>query len=124
MKYFLILIILSTILVAGVSTQIPTKMFDVQNGNNLVKGGVTYPDAVLIAFKDQASRNDFLDNYAIAYNYETTLADGSANPQTKYQFFITHLQKHLKAVYKGVAEREGAKTGATTAATTADSKLP
>jgi len=43
---------------------IPTKAFDVRNGNGVIDAGTTYPNAIVIPFKDAAAKQKFLDDYA------------------------------------------------------------
>lgn len=67
---------------------IPTKLFDVRQGNNAADADATvYPRATLIVFKDNAAKQTVIDAFALLGSYSATLPDGSPNPQSAQSFF-------------------------------------
>lgn len=90
MKKLLVL----TLLVLPVFAQapsIPTRAFDVRNGNGVVDNGTTYPFAIVIPFKDAAAKQKFLDDYADNNNW------ANANPQpAKQKFALDGIKQWMK----------------------------
>lgn len=103
---------------------IPTKLFNVSNGNNVVESGLTIPAATLIAFRDGAAKNKIIDAVANAGQYQATLPDGSPNPQSKQQFFNKFLETTLRDIFRNDAISAAAKTAGNTAGAAADADLP
>lgn len=109
---------------------VPTKLFDVRNGNNAVDADATaYPRATLIVFKDNASKNAVMKAFADAYGYQATVPDPATpgatipNPQSEQGFFNRLLQDYIRGIYK--AQKEAAATAAALAtATAANAELP
>ncbi len=70
---------------------VPTKQFDVRQGNNCVDAdGTTYPRATVIVFRDNNAKDKAIDAITSAYGWNESLG-------TKQQFFNKHLQDHIKA---------------------------
>jgi hypothetical protein len=88
------MILALTFLVLPVFAQaptIPTRAFDVRNGNGVIDSGTTYPVAIVIPFKDAAARQKFLDDYADNNNW------ANANPQpTKLKFALDGMKQWMK----------------------------
>lgn len=88
------LVLILTVLVLPVFAQaptIPTRAFDVRNGNGVVDNGTTYPNAIVIPFKDAAAKQKFLDDYADNNNW------ANANPQpTKQKFALDGMKQWMK----------------------------
>lgn len=103
--------------------QIPTKLFDVKNGNGAVHSGTTYPDATLIAYKDSVSKSAIIDAFADTYGYQATI-NGSPNPQNKQAFFNQTLQNFIKGIYKTQKSQVAQNAARVTAEAAADAELP
>jgi hypothetical protein len=106
---------------------IPTKLFDVQNGNGAVLD-VTYPRATLIAFKDNASKDAVIDAFAAMGGYQDTVPDGNGstipNPQTKQQFYTKRITQFIRDTYKSYKISVAEKAAKATAETAAEAELP
>lgn len=108
---------------------IPTKSFDVQNGNGAVLD-VTYPRGTFIAYKDNASKNAIEDAFATMRGYQATIPDPAnpsntiPNPQSKQQFFQKSVEQFIRDTYKASKVSAAANTASSTAATAADAELP
>jgi hypothetical protein len=91
MKKLFIALILLALPVFAQAPSIPTKAFDVRNGNGVVDAGTTYPNAIVIPFKDAAAKQKFLDDYADNNNW------ANANPQpTKQKFALDGIKQWMK----------------------------
>lgn len=91
MKRLLITTILLAWPVFAQAPTIPTKAFDVRNGNGVIDDGTTYPNAIVIPFKDAAAKQKFLDDYADNNNWENAI------PQpTKQKFALDGLKQFMK----------------------------
>ena len=119
---------LPTIAVVQAPT-IPTKLFDVRNGNGVVDGGTTYTAAIVIPFGTVGGRtaiqnkNAFLDAFADANSYSATLPDGTANI-TKQQFFIRALTDYMRTNYKAGVVNTAASAAGKTAGDVVDAEVP
>jgi hypothetical protein len=114
---------------------IPTKLFDVQNGNGAVLD-VTYPRATLIAFKDNASKDAVIDAFAAMGGYQDTVPNpaydpavpGSTptipNPQSKQQFYTKRVTQFIRDTYKSYKISVAEKAAKATAETAAEAELP
>lgn len=81
MKKLLLAFILLSITAFAQAPSIPTRAFDVRNGNGVIDAGTTYPAAIVIPFKDAAAKQKWLDDYADNNNWE------NANPRPNKQAF-------------------------------------
>jgi hypothetical protein len=106
---------------------IPTKLFDVQNGNDAALD-VTYPRATLIAYKDNASKDAIINTIADANGYQVNIPNGSGgtipNPQSRQNFFNDWLKKFLKDCYRDGKVKLAAASASSTASAAADAELP
>ena len=73
-KLFLFSLVLFT---ASATAQAPSKLLDVRNGNNIVDGGVTQPQATYIVYKDSAAKQAVIDALCDLGNY------GALDPATR-----------------------------------------
>lgn len=110
---------------------IPTRLFDVRNGNGVVAAGVTYPQAIVIVFKDKAAKDEVLDAFAAQYNYQAKVADPANptgpqidNPQTKAGFANRQITAYVRDVYKAAQAQTATDTARKAADSAADAKLP
>lgn len=116
--------------------QVPTRLFDVRNGNGLTENSVTYPRATYIAFKDNASKDAIIDAVCAMGGYQATIpnpaygrnVEGSqptiANPQTKQAFFNKRIEQFLRDNYRAWKTSAAEKAAKATAETAADVELP
>lgn len=109
---------------------IPTKLFDVRNGNGVVDSGTTYPYAITIVFKDKASHDAVIAAFASQYGYQATIPDPAnpgqtiANPQSTKQFAMAKLTQYIKDIYRADAVTSATKTAGSTANATVDGVVP
>lgn len=88
---------------------IPTKLFDVRQGNNAVDSDTTvYPRATLIVFRDNAAKQDVIDAFALMGGYSVTLPDGTPNPQSAQAFFMSELTAFVKGRVREARHRAAA----------------
>lgn len=116
--------------------QVPTRLFDVRNGNGLVENGTTYNRATYIAFKDNASKDAIIDAVCAMGGYQATIpnpaydpnVEGSQptipNPQTKQAFFNKRIEQFLRDNYKAWKISTAEKAAKATAESAADAELP
>lgn len=122
---------------AGVEpAQIPTRLFDVRNGNGLTIDGTTYTRATYIAFKDNASKEAIIDAICAMGGYQAAVpnpaydpnVEGSqptiANPLPKQQFFNKRIESFIRDNYKAYKISVAEKVAKATAETAADAELP
>lgn len=108
---------------------IPTKLFDIQNGNGAVLD-VTYPRATLIAFKDNAAKDAVMDAFALARGYQAMIPDPAnpsntiPNPQSKQQFFHKSIEQFIRDTYRASKVAVAVNTAKATAEAAADNELP
>lgn len=149
---FLVLCSILSVLTFGLylyptSAQVPTRLFDVRNGNGLVDNGTTYTRATYIAFKDNASKDAIIDAVCAMGGYQATvpnpaydpndgsritfdaaLVEGSqptiANPQTKQAFFNKRIEQFLRDNYRAWKTSAAEKAAKATAEAAADAELP
>lgn len=105
-------------------SQVPSRLFDVQNGNGAVVGGTTYPQAIIVPFKDVASKTKLISALATNSGWSATLPDGSANSQTAQQAATAALTNYLKGIYKTEQVKAAANAAGKTAGDSADAELP
>lgn len=75
---------------------VPTKLFDVRNGNNSTDSDTTtYPRATFIVFKDDAAKNTVIDAFCQLGSYTGFQADG-VTPISKQAFFNRELQQIIR----------------------------
>ena len=109
---------------------IPTRMFDVRNGNGVVDTGVTYPQAIVIVFKDKASKDEFIDAVATQYKYQATIPDpanpGSAiaNPVSKAAFANKQITAYCRDIVSAASAASAVDAARKTATDAAEAKLP
>lgn len=104
---------------------IPTKLFDVSNGNGVIDAGVPYPSATVIVYRDAAAKTKVLDAVARAGQYSATLPDGvTPNPQNKQAFFNKWLTNIIRDIVRNDVVSDAARAAATAAGATADADLP
>lgn len=109
---------------------IPTKLFDVRNGNGVVDAGTTYPQAIVIVFKDKAAKDEMIDAFAAQYGYRATIPDPAnpgqtiANPQTKQAFMHRHITAYFRDVAKGAAVATAIDNAKKSAEDAQEQKLP
>lgn len=104
---------------------IPTKLFDVSNGNGVIDAGVPYPSATVIVYRDAAAKNKIIDAVARAGSYSATLPGGvTPNPQSKQVFFNKWLSNTIRDIVRNDAVSEAARAAAVAAGATADADLP
>lgn len=73
---------------------IPTKLFDVRNGNNAVDSDTTvYPNATIIVFRDAAAKTAAIDAVCDVGNYASL--DPATRP-TKQVFYTREIQFWLR----------------------------
>lgn len=108
---------------------IPTKLFDVMNGNGAVLD-VTYPRGTFIAYKDNASKNAIEDAFALIRGYQATLPDPAnpsntiPNPQSKQQFFHKSIEQFIRDTYRASKVAVAVNTAKATAEAAAANELP
>lgn len=106
---------------------IPTKLFDVMNGNGAVLD-VTYPRGTFIAFKDNASKDAVIDAFCAMGGYQETVLDAEGqpipNPQTKQQFYTKRISQFIRDTYKSYKVSVAEKTAKATADAAAEAELP
>lgn len=131
MRKLLSLTLLFTLMVvAFAQPTIPTKLFDVRNGNGVVDSGVTYPNAIVIPFKDAAAKTKTVDAIATAYGYQATIPDPVnpgqtiANPQSKAAFANKQIAAYLRDNLESVSLNTAAEAARKTAKTASDAELP
>jgi hypothetical protein len=91
MKKTILTLVIFVLPVFAQAPSIPTKAFDVRNGNGVIDAGTTYPNAIVIPFKDATAKQKFLDDYADNNNW------ANANPQpTKQKFALDGLRQWMK----------------------------
>jgi len=91
MKKLVLMFTIISIPVFAQAPGIPTKAFDVRNGNGVTDNGTTYPAAIVIPFKNAAAKQKFLDDYADNNNW------ANANPQpSKQNFALDGLKQWMK----------------------------
>jgi len=91
MKKLILTLIVFALPVFAQAPSIPTKAFDVRNGNGVIDAGTTYPNAIVIPFKDAAAKQKFLDDYADNNNW------ANANPQpNKQKFALDGIKQWMK----------------------------
>lgn len=109
---------------------IPTKLFDVRNGNGIVDSGTTYTRATAIVFKDDTAKTKVIDAFAAQYNYPATVPDPNnagatiPNPQSKQAFMNARLTQYIREVYKAAQSEAAVKTAKANADRDADAELP
>lgn len=82
---------------------IPSKIFDVRQGNNAVDSDATvYPRATLIVFKDNAAKDAVIDAFADVYGWEAM--DAGTRPN-KRAFFNQELQYLIREIVRQGRER-------------------
>lgn len=130
-KFILISILALVTLGAFAQPQIPTRLFDVRNGNNVVDSGVTYPQAIVIVFKDKASKDAVIAAFADQYNYQATVPDPAnlgaariANPQSQAAFTNARITSFIKEVYTASGVNAAVKTAGANAKATVDLVVP
>lgn len=107
-----------------------TRLFDVRNGNGVVDSGTTYPQAIVIPFKDKASKDAVIAAFADAYNYQATVPDPAnpgqtiANPQSPAAFANDRIKSFIKEVYASSAINAATKSAASSSKATVDSVVP
>ncbi len=122
---------------AGVEpVQVPTRLFDVRNGNDLTINGTTYTHATYIAFKNNASKEAIIDAICAMGGYQETVPNpaydpnvgGSqptiVNPLPKQQFFNKRIEAFIRDNYKAYKISVAEKAAKTTAEAAADAALP
>lgn len=122
-----LLLILSLLVMLGLTpaSQVPTKLFDVQNGNGAVIGANTYPQAIIIPFKDAASKTKLINALATNSGWSSLLSDGiTPNPQTAQQAATNAMINILKQIYITEQTKAAAKTAGDTASATATGEVP
>lgn len=103
--------------------QVPTRLFDVRNGNGVVDGATTYPAATVIPYKDAASKTKIVDAFCTAYGYQDTI-NGAPNPQSKQAFFNARLTAYIKGVYQSEAVKAAEKAAGDAARNSTDAEVP
>lgn len=122
-------VLTGVVLSAGIA-QIPTRLFDVRNGNDLTLSGTTYPNATVVLYKDTAAKNEVLDAFASARGWTATVPDPAnpgqtiANPQSKQQAFNAALTQFIRETVRATQGEAAATTARKTATDAADAKLP
>lgn len=138
MKKFILLALLALTLIQAPSfeAQVPTRLFDVRNGNGLTENSVTYNRATYIAFKDNAAKDAVIDAICAMGGYQATVPNpaydpkvqGSqptiANPQTKQQFYNKRIEQFLRDNYRAWKTSVAEKAAKATAEAAADAELP
>lgn len=121
---------------AGTFTQVPTKLFDVRNGNGLTLDAVTYPRATVIVFRDNAAKQKVMDAFSSAYGYQATVPNPNPdndpntndqtipNPQSQQAFFNQQLTRYIRDIVRSEEIKAAAKTAGDNAAATVDADLP
>ena len=106
---------------------IPTKLFDVMNGNNAVLD-VTYPRGTFIAYKDNAAKNKVEDAVATYTGWQATVPDGKGgqvpNPVSKAQNLNKYITKILRDVVKATSANAAANAAIAIANSASESELP
>lgn len=113
MKKLILFLIVFVLPVFAQAPSIPTRAFDVRNGNGVVDNGTTYPAAIVIPFKDAAAKQKWLDDYAEANNWANQTPQ-----QTKQAFALDGIKLWMKQQAK--AGRNSAIAKATAAADVTD----
>lgn len=110
---------------------IPTKLFDVRQGNNSIDSdGTVYPRAALIVYKDNAAKSAIEDAFATMRGYQATIPDPAnpsntiPNPQSKQQFFHKSIEQFIRDTYRASKVVAAVNTAKATAETAADAELP
>lgn len=106
MKKLFLALTLFVLPVFAQAPSIPTKAFAVRNGNGVVDNGTTYPNAIVIPYRDAAAKQKFLDDVAEANNWANQVPQ-----QPKQQFVLDVIQNLLKQQAK--AGRDSAQAKAT-----------
>lgn len=128
LRYTLLIILLAVAALA--QPAIPTKLFDVRNGNGIVDSGTTYPFAITIVFKDKASHDAMIAAFASQYGYSATIPDPAnpgqtlPNPQSTKQFTMSKITQYLKDIYRADAVTTATKSAGTTASSAVDAVVP
>ena len=129
-KLFLPFLLLVALVSIGAQPAVPTKLFDVRNGNGVVDSGTTYPFAITIVFKDKASHDAVVAAFASQYGYQATIPDPAnagqtiANPQSTKQFTMAKITQYLKGIYRADAVTAATKSAGTTASSAVDAVVP
>lgn len=113
MKKLFLLLIVFVLPTFAQAPAIPSKAYDVRNGNGVIDAGTTYPAAIVIPFKDAAAKQKWLDDYADANNWENQRPQ-----QTKQAFALDGIKLWMKEQAR--AGRQSAIQKATAAADVAD----
>jgi hypothetical protein len=134
--FLLILLTIALVQVPSYEAQVPTRLFDVRNGNGLTIDSVTHNHATYIAFKDKASKDAMIDAICAMGGYQATVPNpaydpnvgGSqptiANPQTKQQFYNKRIEQFLRDNYRAWKTSVAEKAAKATAEAAADAELP
>lgn len=131
MKKFILLALLALTLIQAPSfeAQVPTRLFDVRNGNGLTENSVTYNRATYIAFKDNASKDALIDAVCLMGGYQATIGTNEQgqpipNPQSKQAFFNKRIEQFLRDNYKAAKISTAEKAAKATAEAAAYAELP
>lgn len=91
MKKLILTLVVFVLPIFAQAPSIPTKAFDVRNGDGVIDNGTTYPFAIVIPFKDAVAKQKFLDDYADNNNW------ANANPRpTKQKFALDGIKQSMK----------------------------
>lgn len=129
-KLFLPFLLLVALVSIGAQPAVPTKLFDVRNGNGVVDSGTTYPFAITIVFKDKASHDAVVAAFASQYGYQATIPDPAnagqtiANPRSTKQFTMAKITQFLKDIYRADAVTAATKSAGATASSAVDAVVP
>lgn len=134
MKKFIVATFLVLAFGAGTFTQVPTKLFDVRNGNGLTLDAVTYTRATAIVYRDNAAKDKVESAFATAYGYQETIPNPNAgqegqpatipNPESKRAFMQKQLTRYIKDIVRSEDIKAAAKTAGDNAAASVDADLP
>lgn len=103
---------------------IPTRLFDVRNGNDAAdKDKTVYPAATLIVFRDVAAKAKIVQSFCDAYGYQATI-DGAPNPQPKAAFYTQKITEFIKDVHRGTEIKIDVDLATTAAKMRVDGELP
>lgn len=113
---------------ASQAPTIPVKLFDVRNGNRVVDNGTTYPQAIVIPFKDKAAKDKLIDAFAKAYNYQDTIPGENGttipNPQSKTVFANRQITRYLKDILESAEVNAASDAARKTASDALKTELP
>lgn len=129
LAFALALAFLAGTIAPSLSAQVPTKLFDVRNGNGLTLDGTTYNRATVIVFKDNTSKDAVIDAFALMRGYQATVGNDEQgqpipNPQSKQAFFNAELTRYIRETYKAAKVSAAERAAKATAETAADAELP